>query len=98
MHDTVGIIYQFTQNDDENVILPRRESQNSYDIKSAEAPSLPSTSRVSDNYSDKTPKKRRKLEHLTRDVLPYYNKPSAKTNLMPYKEMLEILQDCHNNN
>ena len=25
LHDTVGIIYQFTQNDDENVILPRRD-------------------------------------------------------------------------
>lgn len=91
LHDTVGIIYQFTENDTDNESTAQCESEVLEINESVEESNILSTSRSSSS-SSKAPKKRRKLEEITRDIQPYYKKPCAKTNLMPYNNIIHILQ------
>lgn len=67
LHDTVGIIYQFAQDDDPvNKITPQRARNDSSNVPIASSSSCLST-------TDKNQKKkRRKLEEITRDIQPYY--------------------------
>lgn len=101
LHDTVGIIYQFTptvidNNDnekdaDENV--QEREPE-VLENESLEQPNSPSSNN-SDNTLEKLPRKRRKIEEIPNEIPPYLIKPYAKTNLMPYEEIIKLLKDCY---
>ncbi|XP_077276997.1 uncharacterized protein LOC143905452 [Temnothorax americanus] len=85
MHDTVGIIYQFSTADDE-------------DLNNIGASSSSRPLRLEDHYDNdelRPPsRKRRRFNQISREVRPYYQKPSATMELLTVDSIEEGMVTC----
>lgn len=81
MHDTVGIIYQFSSNGTDN-----------FDDDEATTSPAP---QVKDNTNEEGPtRKRRRFNEISREIRPYYSKPKASMQLITVDSFTNTTELC----